>query len=345
MGADVVGFDLEATIDRRDYGLDWQAQLPAGGDVLAWDVTLQIHLELVEGLTTLRILGISGSLRQGSHNTTLLRAAASALPRGVELELYDGLRALPPYDADRDVEPAPPAVAQLRAAIARADGVMIATPEFNGSIPGVLKNALDWASRPFPDNALRGKPVAVIGASTGLFGAVWAQAETRKVLGHHRRRRDRARAASRPGGSWHSPTAASCSIPAQKAALAELVGRAGRTRGCRRTARGDWRRWSSRTVALSRRSGRPVVALEGATLRARASGDALALPVLSDRHRGAGGERVQHLLVAFVELRRSRVAIERRHHPQCLVSIHHRNKQCRVDLRHAETSRQDPQLR
>jgi chromate reductase, NAD(P)H dehydrogenase (quinone) len=74
-------------------------------------------------------------------------------------------------------------VARLRQAIADADGVLIATPEFNGSIPGVLKNALDWASRPFPDSSLRGKPVAVIGASTGLFGAVWAQAETRKVLG------------------------------------------------------------------------------------------------------------------------------------------------------------------
>jgi chromate reductase len=131
----------------------------------------------------MRILGISGSLREGSHNTSLLRAAAKLLPSGVELEIYDGLRELPPYDADRDVEPADAAVEQLREAIAGADGVLIATPEFNGSIPGVLKNALDWASRPFPDNALRGKPVAVIGASTGLFGAVWAQAETRKVLG------------------------------------------------------------------------------------------------------------------------------------------------------------------
>ena len=131
----------------------------------------------------LRILGISGSLRRDSHNTNLLRAAAELLPPGVELEVFDGLREVPPYDADLDVEPADPAVARLREAIAGADGVLIATPEFNGSIPGVLKNALDWASRPFPDSALRGKPVAVVGASTGLFGAVWAQAETRKVLG------------------------------------------------------------------------------------------------------------------------------------------------------------------
>ena len=130
----------------------------------------------------LRILGISGSLRRSSHNTSLLRAAARLLPPGVELEVYDGLRELPPYDSDHDVEPAQPAVARLREAIAGADGLVIATPEYNGSIPGVLKNALDWASRPFPDSSLRGKPIAVMGASTGLFGAVWAQAELRKVL-------------------------------------------------------------------------------------------------------------------------------------------------------------------
>lgn len=134
-------------------------------------------------MSAIRILGLSGSLRSGSHNTALLRAAALSLPSGVELEVYDGLRDLPHYDADLDVEPVPEAAARLREAIADADGVLIATPEFNGSIPGALKNALDWASRPFPDNSLRGKPVAVVGASTGLFGAVWAQAETKKVLG------------------------------------------------------------------------------------------------------------------------------------------------------------------
>jgi chromate reductase, NAD(P)H dehydrogenase (quinone) len=134
-------------------------------------------------MITIRILGLSGSLRSGSHNTALLRAAALSLPSGAELEVFDGLRDLPPYDADFDVDPVDPAVARLRAAIEAADGVLISTPEFNGSIPGALKNALDWASRPFPDNALRGKPVAVVGASTGLFGAVWAQAEVKKVLG------------------------------------------------------------------------------------------------------------------------------------------------------------------
>lgn len=129
-----------------------------------------------------RILAIAGSLRRGSYNAALLRAAAELLPSGFEIVIYEGLRELPPYDSDYDLEPAEPAVARLRAAIERSDAVLIATPEYNGSIPGVLKNALDWASRPFPDSALRGKPVAVIGASTGLFGAVWAQAEVRRVL-------------------------------------------------------------------------------------------------------------------------------------------------------------------
>src|SRR6266508_1759035 len=131
----------------------------------------------------MRILSISDSLRRDSHNTALLRAAAELLPPGVELELFDGLRAVPPYDADEDVpELHAPGVLALKEAIARADAVLISTPEYNHSIPGVLKNALDWASRPVADNVLRGKPAAVVGASTGLFGAVWAQAEVRKVL-------------------------------------------------------------------------------------------------------------------------------------------------------------------
>src|SRR5215204_2589231 len=130
----------------------------------------------------MRILGISGSLRHDSHNTQLLRAAAEALPGGVGLELWDGLKAVPPYDQDDDVQPAPAAVAALREAIAGAEAVLFATPEYNSSIPGVLKNALDWVSRPLATNALRNKPVAVVGASTGAFGAVWAQADLRKVL-------------------------------------------------------------------------------------------------------------------------------------------------------------------
>jgi chromate reductase len=132
----------------------------------------------------MRILGISGSLRRDSHNTALLRAAAELLPPGAELELFDGLKAVPPYDEDDDVPgQLDPAVVAIKDAISNADAVLISTPEYNHSIPGVLKNALDWVSRPVKDNPLQGKPTAVVGASTGLFGAVWAQAEVRKVLG------------------------------------------------------------------------------------------------------------------------------------------------------------------
>jgi chromate reductase len=129
-----------------------------------------------------KILGISGSLRRGSYNTRLLEAAAELLPEGVEFERFDGLKEVPPYDEDDDVEPAPEAVAHLRDRIAAADAVFIVTPEYNSSVPGQLKNALDWASRPLMTNSFRFKPVAVSGASTGAFGAVWAQAELRKVL-------------------------------------------------------------------------------------------------------------------------------------------------------------------
>jgi len=122
------------------------------------------------------ILGISGSLRQDSYNTKLLRNVP------LELELWDGLREIPPYDEDDDVEPVPTAVAEMRAAVAGADALLFSTPEYNASVPGQLKNAIDWLSRPRVDAALRNKPVAVIGASTGAFGAVWAQAELRKVL-------------------------------------------------------------------------------------------------------------------------------------------------------------------
>jgi chromate reductase len=128
------------------------------------------------------VLGIAGSLRRGSYNRRLLRAAGGALPPGFRLELLEGLEALPAYDEAADVDPAPAAVRLLRERIGAADALLLATPEYNASVPGVLKNALDWASRPFPDNALRGKPVAVVGASTGPFGAVWAQADLRRVL-------------------------------------------------------------------------------------------------------------------------------------------------------------------
>jgi len=131
-----------------------------------------------------RVLGISGSLRRDSYNTKLLRAAGElAEEHGAEFKVFDGLKAIPPYDQDDDIGAGPAAVARLREAIADADAVLFATPEYNSSIPGVLKNAVDWASRPLATSPLRNKPVAVVGASTGMFGAVWAQAELRKVLG------------------------------------------------------------------------------------------------------------------------------------------------------------------
>ena len=132
----------------------------------------------------MKILAISGSLRQGSHNTDLLRGAAAAAPDGVDLEVYDGLKEIPPYDADDDAPGDQPlAVRRFKEALDSADGILISTPEYNSSIPGVLKNALDWASRPLAESPVRNKPVVVLSSSTGMFGGVWAAAETRKVLG------------------------------------------------------------------------------------------------------------------------------------------------------------------
>jgi chromate reductase, NAD(P)H dehydrogenase (quinone) len=132
----------------------------------------------------MKVLGISGSLRRDSFNTALLRAAAERLPGGVEFELFERLVEIPPYDSDlEEAGETPAAVAALRDAMRAADAVLVSTPEYNSSIPGALKNALDWASRPAGESALMGTPAAVVGASTGMFGAVWAQAETRKVLG------------------------------------------------------------------------------------------------------------------------------------------------------------------
>jgi len=129
----------------------------------------------------MRVLGLSGSLRAGSHNQKLLRAAADLLPPEAELVVFEGLKAIPPYDED-DEHLRPEAVQALCDAIRDADAVLVSTPEYNHSLPGQLKNALDWLSRPLEDSPLKGKPAAVVGASTGLFGAVWAQAEGRKVL-------------------------------------------------------------------------------------------------------------------------------------------------------------------
>jgi len=133
----------------------------------------------------MRILAVSGSLRGGSHNTNLLRAAVDAAPQGVEVELFDaaGIAELPLYDQDLDTGDVPRSVVRLREEWGKADAILFATPEYNGSVPGGLKNAVDWASRPRLEAALTNKTVAVIGASTGQFGAMWAQADLRKILG------------------------------------------------------------------------------------------------------------------------------------------------------------------
>ena len=131
----------------------------------------------------MRVLGISGSLRRDSYNSALLRAAAERRPAGAERVEWERLGEIPPFDADLEAAETPSVVEDLRAAVREADAFLLATPEYNHSLPGQLKNALDWISRPAGESALTGKPAAAIGASTGMFGAVWAQAEARKVLG------------------------------------------------------------------------------------------------------------------------------------------------------------------
>jgi len=133
----------------------------------------------------MHILALSGSLRRDSYNTRLARAAGELAPNDVEVELYppELVAAIPPYDADVDDVGQPDSVTQLKQALREADAVLFATPEYNSSIPGQLKNALDWVSRPLAESPLRGKPTTVVGASTSAYGAVWAQADLRKVLG------------------------------------------------------------------------------------------------------------------------------------------------------------------
>ena len=132
----------------------------------------------------MQILAISGSLRAASYNTALLRAAAELAPEGVDIELYQGLDRLPHYNEDHDTDDPHGEVQRLRDEIAAADAVLISTPEYNGSMPGHLKTAIDWASRPFKQgSALWGKPVVVVGASVTDYGAVWAQDHLKKALG------------------------------------------------------------------------------------------------------------------------------------------------------------------
>ena len=132
----------------------------------------------------MQVLAFSGSLRERSYNTALARAAVDLAPAGVDVDLYDGLAELPPYDEDLDGEDAPASVRELRERIAQADALLFVTPEYNGSIPGVLKNAIDWASRPPRGRAaIWGKTAAIAGATTGQYGAIWAQQDLRRVLG------------------------------------------------------------------------------------------------------------------------------------------------------------------
>ena len=129
----------------------------------------------------MRILAISGSLRIGSLNTALVRTARDLAPAGVEIELFDGLDSIPAFSEDREaVLPEP--VQDLNRRIREADALLVATPEYNGSAPGALKNALDWASRPHGIGPLVAKPAAVIGASPTAFGAKWAQEQIRRAL-------------------------------------------------------------------------------------------------------------------------------------------------------------------
>ncbi|MDV3222692.1 NADPH-dependent FMN reductase [Intrasporangium sp.] len=127
---------------------------------------------------TIRLLGISGSLRRDSYNHALLRAAARLAPEGVDLVVHEGLKDVPVFDEDRESDP-PHGVRALRAAVQGADGVLLATPEYNQSIPGSMKNVIDWLSR---SDHLEGKPVAVVGATSGPWGTRIAQSQLRQIL-------------------------------------------------------------------------------------------------------------------------------------------------------------------
>lgn len=131
----------------------------------------------------MRILALSGSLRAGSYNTALARAATELAPAGATVELWQGLGGLPHFDADLEAAATPAAVTALRDRVAAADAVLFVTPEYNGSVPGALKNAVDWLSRPRDAAALAGKSVSVAGVSPGRYGALWAQTDLRRVLG------------------------------------------------------------------------------------------------------------------------------------------------------------------
>lgn len=132
----------------------------------------------------MNVLALAGSLRRGSFNRLLLQAAGECAPAGMTVRIYDGLGAIPLFNEDLEqaTDHGPDAVHGLRRAIAAADGLLIATPEYNQSIPGVLKNAIDWLSRPAPEEVLAGKPICIVGASSGRWGTRLAQSALRQVL-------------------------------------------------------------------------------------------------------------------------------------------------------------------
>ncbi|CAL9349262.1 hypothetical protein SUDANB6_00432 [Streptomyces sp. enrichment culture] len=133
---------------------------------------------------SVRILALVGSVRAGSHNRQLAEAAAKLAPAGTEVQLFEGLAEIPFYNEDIDVEGDVPAAAvRLREAAGAADALLLFTPEYNGTIPAVLKNAIDWLSRPYGAGAIGGKPVAVAGTALGQYGGVWAHDDTRKAVG------------------------------------------------------------------------------------------------------------------------------------------------------------------
>lgn len=135
-------------------------------------------------MSTVRILALVGSLRSGSHNHQLAEAAVALAPEGVEIDLFEGLVDIPFYNEDVDnPTDVPAAAARFREAAERADAVILFSPEYNGTIPAVLKNAIDWASRPMDSGAFTGKPLAVVGTAYGQYGGVWAQDEARKAAG------------------------------------------------------------------------------------------------------------------------------------------------------------------
>ncbi|WP_332772518.1 NADPH-dependent FMN reductase [Phenylobacterium sp.] len=130
---------------------------------------------------TVSVLGFAGSLRQGSYNRALLRAAQALAPDGMSLEIFD-LAAIPLYNGDVEATGDPEGVAAFKQALRRADAVLMVTPEYNHGVPGVMKNAVDWASRPAQDSALNGKPVGIIGASPGMTGSARGQSQLRQAF-------------------------------------------------------------------------------------------------------------------------------------------------------------------